>query len=135
MQLTFGQVFFLLFAIYNYLTPIYRLLGGGRLRQCSKTLIFNSGDPIFDLSEGEINSIKYHYILPQDIVRRSISKGFWKDDPMIKPLGFDLISPDRKEKGYKVSSPVTGSTFYEHLALARRAFNDPNHQVCVRISN
>jgi hypothetical protein len=118
-------------AIYHYFC-FDSCLGGESIRQQGKTLKFAAGHPIFDLSEGEITSIKYHYLVPKDIVGRSISKGFWTDNPMIKPAGFTLKVPRRTDPGFKVSSPVTGSEFYEHLKIARRAFDDPNHQVSLR---
>ena len=94
-----------------------------------KTIVFNAEDPVFDLSDGELSSITYHYVDPKDICEESARKGFRISDPMIKPEGFNLKFPSRKDPDVKISSPVTAAKFYEHLNDARRLFNNPRHQV------
>jgi hypothetical protein len=101
--------------------------GLGRLQR--RTIKFNAGDPAFDLSEGEFTSITYHYVDPRDIRDDSIRFGFHSSNSMIKPIGFSLRIPSRKDPDVKISSPVTAAKFYEHLNDARMLFNDPYHQV------
>jgi hypothetical protein len=118
----------------HFNTIYSKLLGVGRLRK--RTIEFRAGDPVFDLSDGELYSLTYHYIDPKDIRDESIRNGFQTSDPMIKPAGFDLPIPSRKDPKVKISSPVTAAKFYQHLNDARKLFDDPHHQVrcCCRSS-
>ena len=96
------------------------------------TLKFSSGDPVFDLSRGEITQITYHYYSASDIRDRAISEGFSTADLMIKPRGFDLHVPTMDDDDICVSSPVTGAKFISDLNDARRGFNDEYHNVRLR---
>ncbi len=75
-----------------------------------------------------MKSATYSYISPADIVKRSIYKGFSRENSMIKAAGYKLHVPSPKDHVMNLNSVVNGSNFIQHLLDVRKALGDPDHQ-------
>jgi hypothetical protein len=94
----------------------------------TRTIHYGPDDLIFKLSEGEVTSVTYNYVNPDDIVRRAIYKGFSRANPMIKPAEYSLRVPRTTDTVLSLSTIVHGANFIQHLMDVRRALDDANHQ-------